>query len=256
MSIHTIATACLAAAIFCAPTTLPARTLPEIQQSGTILLATDASYAPFNFMHAGQPTGYEVEVAEAVVTKMGLKWEWKTPNFEAILPGLAQNYWDVVIASHAITQERANIVSFTQPHYCSGGQIVSLSPHITQIADLKGMVVAAQAPSTYLDASQKIPEVKEVKSFPTDKKAFDALINHRVNAWVTDRFIAKKMQVEGSMLGLHVGQFLFVEKIAAAVAKNNHGLREEWNLRLQDLLADGTIAKISRKYFKEDITCK
>jgi len=235
---------------------LYARTLEEIRHSGTIVLATDDSYPPFSFAHAGQLTGYEVDVAEAVVKKMGLKLEWKVSNFESALPGLAHNYWDVVIASHAITPERAQTVSFATPHYCSGGQIIALSPSIRTIEDLKGKVVAAQTASTYFQAVGKIPGIQEIKPFATEKLALDALLNRRVDAWVTDRFIAKKMQTEGVLLGFRAGQMLFIERIAAAVGKNNQGLLQAWNRALNELMADGTVAAISHKYFKEDIRCK
>jgi len=246
----------LAACSLCTATALHARTLEEIQQDGTILLATDDSYPPFSFLHAGHLTGYEVEVAQAVVQKMGLKWEWKVSNFEAALPGLAQNHWDLVIASHAITPERAKTVAFAAPHYCSGGQIISLNPTISKVADLKGKVVAAQTASTYFEAAGKVPGIKEVKPFVTEQLALDALLHRRVDAWVADRFIAKKMHSEGSLLGFRAGQMLFVERIAAAVAKDNVGLLQAWNSALQALMADGSIAALSQKYFKEDVTCK
>jgi polar amino acid transport system substrate-binding protein len=105
-----------------------ARPLEEIQKSGTIVLATEGQYAPFNFFKGKQLTGYEVEVGEAVAKKMGLKFEWKTVGFDALLTGLAQDRWDLVVASHGVTEERAKAVTFTHPHYCSGGQIVSLTP--------------------------------------------------------------------------------------------------------------------------------
>ena len=51
------------------------------QKSGTIILASEGQYAPFNFFQGKQLTGYEIEVGEAVAKKMGLKFEWKTVGF-------------------------------------------------------------------------------------------------------------------------------------------------------------------------------
>jgi len=240
----------------CAAATVQARPLDEIQKNGTIVLATEGQYAPFNYFKGKELTGYEIEVGEAVAKKMGLKYEWKTVGFDALLTGLAQDRWDLVIASHAITEERAKAVTFTHPHYCSGGIIVSRSASIAKPADLSGKVVAVQTGTTYLEHVQKLPGVKEVKNFPTDDAARNALGTKRVDAWVTDRFVAKEMLQKVPKAGFKTGELLFVEEIAAAVSKGNDGLADAWNKALQELMADGTVAKISQKYFQEDVTCK
>ena len=62
----------LAAALaVCAAVTVQARPLEDIQKSGTIILASEGQYAPFNFFQGKQLTGYEIEVGEAVGKKMG-----------------------------------------------------------------------------------------------------------------------------------------------------------------------------------------
>ena len=244
------------AVALCAAVVVQARPLEEIQKSGTSILGSEGQYAPFNFFKGKQLTGYEIEVAEAVVKKMGLKYEWKTVGFDALLTGLAQDRWDLVIASHAITDERSKAVTFTLPHYCSGGIIVSMKPEVAKAADLNGKVVAVQTGTTYLDAVKKVPGVKDVKNFPTDEAARNALASKRVDAWVTDRFVAKEMLAKAPKAGFRTGDMLFVEQVAAAVSKGNQGLADAWNKALKEAIADGTVGKISQKYFQEDVTCK
>ena len=236
--------------------TVQARALEDIQKSGSIVLATEGQYAPFNFFQGKKLAGYEVEVAEAVVKKLGWKYEWKTVGFDALLTGLAQNRWDLVIASHAITEERAKAVTFTAPHYCSGGIIMAMQPTIKTPKDLAGKVVAVQTGTTYLENVQKVPGVKEVKNFPTDEAARNALVSKRVDAWVTDRFVAKEMVKKAPTAGFQTGDMLFVEQVASAVSKGNQGLADAWNKALKAAIADGSIAAISKKYFQEDVTCK
>jgi polar amino acid transport system substrate-binding protein len=55
---------------------------------------------------------------------------------------------------------------------------------------------------------------------------------------------------------MHTGDFLFVEKVAAAVKPGNAALVAAYDKALADVMADGTYAKISQKYLKEDIRCK
>ena len=244
------------AVALCAAVVVQARPLEEIQKSGTIILGSEGQYAPFNFFKGKQLTGYEIDVAEAVAKKMNLKYEWKAVGFDALLTGLAQDRWDLVIASHGITPEREKAVTFTVPHYCSGGQIVSLSPSIKTAADLAGKVVAVQTGTTYLDAVKKVPGVKDVKNFPTDDAARNALGSKRVDAWVTDRFVAKEMLSKLPKAGFKTGDMLFIEQVASAVTKGNQGLADAWSKALKELIADGTVGKISQKYFQEDVTCK
>jgi polar amino acid transport system substrate-binding protein len=233
-----------------------ARGFDEVKKSGKIIIATEGQFAPFNFFKGAKVTGFEVEVAEAMAAKMGLKVEWKTLGFDALLAGLSQDRWDMVIASHGITEERAKAVTFADPHYCSGGVIIAKSDAIKTAADLTGKTVAVQTGTTYFDNVKKLAGVKEMKNFPQDTDARAALTTGRVDAWVTDRFVAKSSLAASPKAGLKMGDFLFIERIAPAVSKGNTSLAGELNKALAAILADGSYATISKRWFNEDIRCK
>ncbi|MEY4751577.1 MAG: hypothetical protein RIQ60_3791 [Pseudomonadota bacterium] len=233
-----------------------ARSLEQVKKAGKIIVATEGQFAPFNFYKGSKLTGFEVEVAEAMAAKMGLKIEWKALSFDALLTGLGQDRWDMVIASHGITDERAKAVTFAEPHYCTGGVIIAKDGAIKTAADLAGKVVSVQTGTTYLDNVKKVASVKEVKNFPQDTDARAALASGRVDAWVTDRFVALNSLKANPAAGLKMGDFLFVERIAAAVSKGNTGLVGEVNKALAAMMADGSYATISKKWFNEDIRCK
>ena len=233
-----------------------ARSIDDIKKDGKIIIATEGQFAPFNYFQGAKLTGFEVEVAEAVAAKMGLKVEWKALSFDALLTGLRQDRWDVVIASHGITDERAKAVTFTEPHYCSGGVIVAKDGAIKTAADLAGKVVSVQTGTTYLENVKKVSAVKEVKNFPQDTDARAALVSGRVDAWVTDRFVALNSLTANPGAGMKMGDFLFIERIASAVAKGNAGLAADYNKALAAVMADGSYGAISKKWFNEDIRCK
>ena len=233
-----------------------ARSIDEIKKDGKIIIATEGQFAPFNYFQGAKLVGFEVEVAEAVAAKMGLKVEWKALSFDALLTGLRQDRWDMVIASHGITEERAKAVTFTDPHYCSGGVIIAKDAAIKTAADLAGKVISVQTGTTYLENVKKVSAVKEVKNFPQDTDARAALVSGRVDAWVTDRFVALNSLTANPGAGMKMGDFLFVERIASAVAKGNTGLATDVNKALAAILADGSYAAISKKWFNEDIRCK
>jgi polar amino acid transport system substrate-binding protein len=77
-----------------------------------------------------------------------------------------------------------------------------------------------------------------------------------VDAWVTDRFVAKEAIEGDPKAGLKMGDFVFVEKVATAVKKGNTALAEAFNKALAEVMADGTYEAISKKYMNEDIRCR
>ena len=240
----------------CAAFSIQARSLDDIKKSGKIIVATEGQFAPFNYFKGTTLTGFEVEVAELAAKKMGLKIEWKTIGFDALLTGLKQDRWDLVISSHGITPEREKAITFTAPHYCSGAQVIARDASIQGAKDLAGKTVSAQTGTTYLDYVQKhVPGVKRVVNFPTNEAAMHALMSKRADAWVTERFLAKEMLAKNPKIKFHQGELLFVERIAAAVAKDNQPLAAAWNQAFAASLKDGSYAKISHKWFQEDIRC-
>jgi len=251
--ISLIATATLA---LLGATAAQARSFDAIQKEGTLRLATEGYYAPFAYFEGKKLVGFEVDLAELMAQKMGVKFEWKTIPFDSLLTGLSQDRWDLVISSHGITPEREKAVTFTLPHYCSGAQVISLSDSIKGGKDLAGKTVSAQTGTTYLDYVQKhVPGVKRVVNFPTNEAAMHALMSKRADAWVTERFLAKEMLAKNPSIQFKQGEMLFVERIAAAVAKGNQSLVGAWNKAFAESLKDGSYAKISQKWFKEDIRC-
>ncbi len=236
--------------------TAQARSLEEVKKDGKINIATEGQFAPFNFFQGAKLSGFEIELAELVAKKMGVTIEWKALGFDALLAGLRQDRWDLVIASHGITEERAKAVTFADPHYCSGGAIVSLDPAIHRVADLNGKTVSVQTGTTYLDNVKKLSGVKEVKNFPQDTDARGALLTKRVDAWVTDKFVAAIAIASNPNAGMKLGDFVFVERIAAAVAKGNSSLVQGYNKALAEVMADGSYATLSKKYFNEDVRCR
>ncbi len=232
-----------------------ARSLEEVKKDGKINIATEGQFAPFNYFQGAKLSGFEVELAELVAKKMGVTIEWKALGFDALLTGLRQDRWDLVIASHGITEERAKAVTFADPHYCSGGAIVSLDPAIQKAADLNGKTVSVQTGTTYLENVKKLTGVKEVRNFPQDTDARGALLTKRVDAWVTDKFVAVGAIASNPGAGMKLGDFVFIERIAAAVAKGNNSLVQGWNKALAEVMADGSYVALSKKYFNEDVRC-
>ena len=236
-------------------TTAQARSWAEIKQSGTIKIATEGAFPPFNLLKGKELTGFEVDLANALAKGLGLKVQWVTQPFDNLLIGLGQDRYDFVIASHGITAERLKAVDFTNPHYCTGGAVVTKPGGPMNAAALKGKTVAVQVGTTYLENVRKVPGVKDVKTFPKDTDAQAALMAGRVDAWVGDKFTGLDL-VKAQKGKVVQGSLLFNEKIGMAVKKGNASLLKELNAALAKAMSDGTYAKLSGKYFGTDVRCK
>ncbi|SMB93060.1 ABC transporter substrate-binding protein [Deinococcus hopiensis] len=232
-----------------------ARTWDDIKKSGTIKIATEGAFPPFNILKGKELTGFEVELANALAKQMGLKVQWVTQPFDNLLIGLNQDRYDFVIASHGITPERQKAVDFSNPHYCTGGAIVTKPGGPMTAAALKGKKVAVQVGTTYLENVRKVPGVGDVKTFPKDTDAQAALMAGRTDAWVGDKFTGLDL-VKAQKGKVVQGDLLFKERIAMAVKKGNASLLKELNSQLAKAMSNGTYAKISTGYFGQDIRCK
>ena len=231
--------------------------LDDIKKAGTIRVAIAIGTPLFSYTDANmQPTGSDVDTATELAKDLGVKLEIVPITTAARIPTLQAQRADVVISALSITEERAKAVTFADPHYCSGGVIVAKTDAIRSAKDLAGKVVAVQTGTTYLDNVKKVRDVKDVKNFPQDNNARAALMTGRVDAWVVDKFVAKAANQTDPKSGLKIGDFLFIERIAPAVAKGNTGLAQALSQALAAIQADGSYAKISQRWFKEDIRCK
>jgi polar amino acid transport system substrate-binding protein len=229
---------------------------PAVGTPGVLRVATEGQYPPFNYFDNDRLTGFEVELAEAVAKELDLKLEWKTFPFDSLLIGLTEGRYDLVAASHSVTPERARAVDFTSPEYCTGGVIVAREGGPKTSSDLKGKIVAVQVGTTYATQLQSAADIKELKTYPRDTDCLQNLMTRRADAWITEKFVALDLAKKQPSLKLQLGDTLIEEKVAMAVAKGNTALLSRVNQAFFRIERDGTYARLSAKYFGQDIGCK
>jgi polar amino acid transport system substrate-binding protein len=198
-----------------------AREWKAIKDSGTIIVATEGAFFPFNYYEGAKLTGFEVELAEALVKKLGLKMEWRVVPFDAQLASIVQDRFDFAIASHGYTEERAKSVDFANPHYCTGGQIAAAKGGPLTMDALKGKTVGVQLATSYYDNAKKIPGVKEIKTYKADPEAFSALRAKKVDAWISDKWLIKFTLEKNTIAGTVAGEQVFVARGSMILRKDN-----------------------------------
>jgi polar amino acid transport system substrate-binding protein len=123
-----------------------------IASKGTLTVAADATYAPNEFIASDGKTvvGMDADMAKAIAQAMGLKADVKNATFDAIIPGLAANKYDLGMSSFTITKEREKTVDFVSYAIAGTSFYVDAQngPDIKTLADLCGHKVAAERGTT------------------------------------------------------------------------------------------------------------
>jgi polar amino acid transport system substrate-binding protein len=236
--------------------TVAANSLEDIRALGEIRLGNSADYAPFYFKQNGKLTGFEVELGNALAAKLGVTPSWRTVEFNSLLVTVQQDRLDAAIASHTITAERAKIVDFSTPHYCTGTVIVSRKGGPLNPEELKNKVVAVSSSSTFSAYARGLSGLRGILSFAKEDDALESLRKSQADAYLTDRLFAVAAVKKYPNPSLQISKLLTTERIAIAVRKGNASLLKGINDALAQTLNDGTYEKLSQKYFGTDIRCQ
>ncbi|SHG68008.1 amino acid ABC transporter substrate-binding protein, PAAT family [Massilia sp. CF038] len=250
----------LAALVFASALALPALSadlLATAKARGTLKIALEGTYPPFNFKDkAGQLDGYDVDVAKLVAARMGLKPEFVTTEWSAILAGLASGRYDVIISQVGINPKRELAFDFSIPYTYSSPQLIvrkSEKASYASLADLKGKRVGVGQGSVYEQQAKAVPGI-EVKSYPAAPENLQDLAVGRVDAALNDSLMVAYL-LKNSALPIQAGARVgAVERMGAAFRKGNPQFKAAIDKALQDAGADGSLKAISVKWFGSDVS--
>lgn len=247
----------LLAILFFVSSPIYARNLAAIKQSGVLKVAVDGNTPGFNYYANGKLTGLEVDLAQAIATRLGLKIEWTVQPFNSLLIALQQDRFDLIAGSHTVTLQRQQLVDFINPHYCNGANIVTKVGGPKTALELRNKTVSVAVGTVYFDKLTTINGIKKIMTLPGENDGFMALINNRADAWVTEKPMAISA-INSSPLKnqLIIGDEILYQVNAMTVKKGNKELQDAINKELLAVMADGTYGKLMQQYFGEDISCK
>lgn len=217
---------------------------------GTLTVGSDIPYPPFEQGKAGEYTGFDIELMEAIAEKIGRTAEFQDTSFETIFRDVAQGKFEAVISAATITPEREKAVAFSDPYYLSEQAVlVKEGSSIQSLADAEGKPVGVQQGTTGQELAKEELGGSEIRPFPEGPDAVNALKSGTVEAVVIDAPVAQNA-VEKSG-GIEIAEKVPTdEKYGIAMAKDNTGLVEEINQGLKEVIDDGTYTKIYEKWFK------
>ncbi|MGW3356189.1 ABC transporter substrate-binding protein [Streptomyces bungoensis] len=248
----------------------------KIKKSGTVRVATDVPYPPFEmFVKEGQSelTGLDYDLGQAIGAKLGVRFVFTPQKFDGIVPGIQAGKFDAAMSAMTDNKERQRVVDFVDYSQSGSGILVADGnpQKIANLDDLCGKKVAVQTATNQLTllksrqaACAKAGAGKiDIQTFPKDSDAQLALRSGKVAAQVVTKPAAgwtAKTADAGKAFDL-------VEDPAApggynaspngiAVGKQLPELTAAVQKALQALIDDGTVQKIYAKYGVASIAVK
>jgi ABC-type amino acid transport substrate-binding protein len=223
-------------------------------KSGVLTVGSCLDYKPFEYTENGVLKGFDVEIMQAIADKLGLQLEWTKHDFETIFTAVQANQFDAVAAASTITDERLQLVSFSDPYYASRQAFTinaTKTPTIATTDDLKaGDVVGAQKGTTGLKWAKDnlAPKGIDIKTYTDAPDAFTDLEAGQITGVINDE-PSSQSEIENRP-DLKVVQPIDTgENYGIAVAQNRPDILAAINSALAAIIADGTYKTIFETYF-------
>jgi His/Glu/Gln/Arg/opine family amino acid ABC transporter permease subunit len=225
-----------------------------------VRVGTEGTYPPFSFHESegNELTGYDVEVIKAVADEAGWRLEFVETTFDAIFAALDAERIDVIANQVTDNPERQARYGLSGTYTYSRGVIVvkAGTKGITKLSDLKGKTTAQSLTTNYADMAREAgAKVEGVEGFA---QAAALVVQGRVDALINDNLAALDyLNTTGSdviEIAGEAGDEISEQKLA--FRKEDTALLQQANEAIAALKADGTLGKISQKYFKIDVSAE
>jgi len=223
--------------------------------SKTIVVATEGTYAPFTYHNsANKLTGYDVEVFTAVAKKAGYKVKFKETTWDGIFAGLVSKRWDAIANQVTIRADRQALYDLTKPYTVSRYVVLTKSSdnRVSKVSDINGLTAAQSATSSFHDlAVQNGAKIEIVPGF-ADSVALLQL--GRVDVTLNDSLAAGDYIKNNRDAGIKIAATFGDPSNQGFVFRKNSGYVKAFNKALAALQKNGTIAKLGKKYFGQDVS--
>lgn len=225
-----------------------------IRSKGALVVATDPTYAPNEFVASDGTTieGMDVDLVNAIAQKLGLKANVQKATFDAIIPGLAARRYDVGMSSFTDTREREKTVDFVT--YFNAGTSFYVrrgGPNVTTIADICGHKVAVEKGTTQATDVQaqnkKCSTPAQLQVYPDQNGANLAIQSGRADVGMADSPVAAYIVKQSNGQFQLDGQPYGTAPYGIALPKGS-GMEQPVLEAMRALIRDGTYLTILRRW--------
>ncbi|MFV0431609.1 MAG: substrate-binding periplasmic protein [Alphaproteobacteria bacterium] len=232
-------------------------------------VGTEGVYPPWNFQNAaGELTGFEVELVNAIAKLTGDEIEYVTMDFDALIPNLNAGRVDLFLSGMTINDERKASIDFTTAYAEIPNQFVgknidtaSVTSYDDLLKALEGKVIGAQAGTLHgVWVEETLGDKAELRNYRTSEELAADVAAGRIDAGFAEQAVWDGYLKEhegafsafGPTLGSDDNPKLFGEGIGMGIRKGDSKIKEKLDKALDELRKDGTLKALTIKYFGFD----
>lgn len=220
-------------------------------------VGTQPSATPFSFFDKKSSSfqGLMVEAISEVATGAGIRIEFQPLPPSEMISALTSKKIDVSAGTITITPERKQVIAFSDPITSYAEALVveiSDTKKYTSMEELRGMSVAANAGSSYLDLAKNAGAT--VRTYLTSDEILRAVSTGEVQAAIMNSVVVTSKLRQGSFPQVQIVRSykpVATAELGFSVRKTDVELVKQLNTSLARLRADGTIKKILGKWGAE-----
>ncbi|MGN0143378.1 MAG: amino acid ABC transporter substrate-binding protein [Clostridium sp.] len=253
------------AAIGCGKNPEKTSTSVDTYDKEEIVIGLDDQFVPMGFRdESGEIVGFDIDLAKAVGEKLNKKVKFQPISWSMKESELNGGNIDLIWNGYSISDERKKKVEFSKPYLNNNQIIVTLADSpINTKTDLAGKKVGAQDQSTAVDAVKDDGDTintfdgGNLITFEDNNQALMDLEAGRLDAIVVDEILARYyIKARGEDKYKILSENFGSEQYGVGIRKGESKFVEEFNNALDEVINDGQAAKISEKWFDEDIIVK
>lgn len=230
--------------------------LAELRAKGEIRIANTQASPPWSFINdQNQPDGYDVAMAKEIAKRIGIPHiVFVADTFKNFVEGLKTGKYDLVMNDLTPTPEREKQVDFSEPYGVEEFRIFVMDSNtdIHEQPDLAGKKVGATTGTTNESWSREHLTKSDILGYENGGMVFNDLGTGRIDAVISSFFGGDKYRKANNLPIKAVGQPLTFQLSAAAMPEGHSSLKEAIDKAISEMIADGTIMKLSQKYIGPD----
>ena len=209
-----------------------------------VRMGTEGAYPPWNFINdAGKVDGFERELGDELCARAELTCEWVTNEWDSIIPNLVSGNYDVIIAGMSITDERDEVIDFTQAYTPPDPSTYAA---MSDGVDLMAGVIAAQTGT--IQAGYVAESGATLVEFATPDETIAAVMNGEADAVLADdSFIRTSIEANSDLMV--VGDPVALGGgVGMGIRESDGDLRAKFDAAIQSMKDDGTLNEMIKKW--------
>ncbi len=225
----------------------------EALADGVLNVGTNAEFPPFEYVDDnGESDGFDIALIKAIGEKLGVEVQVENMEFNSLVASIGGKI-DVAIAGMTVTDERKEMVDFSNSYYTAVQYVIlPKDSEIAAAADLEGKAIGVQLGTTGDFIAEEIAGA-EVAQYNKALDAVNDLVNGRLDCVIVDKnpALVFESKFADQVTAVDGAQFNFeAEEYAIAIPKGDTVLAEQINSALQEMIDDGTFDALVEEYIE------